>query len=353
VFPEWPVAALPIVPQDVAFEVQEALLEFDKHAQIGKKLAECGARCNDTSMSIQDLFPEALCRTTPELAALAWQGSQNSELYGFRTASSYHELRTMLQDAGFMVKDEDDQWYCTRPSNLYEGITCPEGYFRRSEVEFLNGCAHVELSCDERDTFDCFCKPCVKAFDVDIYEFKEGEEDLHLVDSYTEELPGCPKMSICGTVVQNQVISMRVHDNMLRPDAKVQVIKHSAESRTELDVKNIEGTFAYEFQVSSGSVEVQVLEVLVNGEPISQSPVRVMVVPNDCDAIYGEGSFREPDAEGNCVCSNNTYEMMGSCIESAFFFLIIFSAVFIFVGFAVFLYLAYKKKQNDQVRKRM
>jgi cbb3-type cytochrome oxidase subunit 3 len=347
-----PLAALPIVPKDVAFEVQEALLEFDTHANVGKLLEECGARCSDTSKTLQDLFPEmALCHTTPALSRLALEASRDSNLYGFRTSSSYHELRTMLEEAGFMVKDEKDHWYCTRPSNLYEGITCPEGYFRRSEVEFLNGCGHVGLSCDEVDTYDCFCKPCVKAFDVDVYEIRDGEEDFHLVESYAEELPGCEKMSICGTVMQNKYITMRIFDNMMRDDAEVLVIKHAAESRVEVPVIPIEGTYAYEFKVMSPTVQAQVLEIMINGEAIGQSPVRIMVAPNDCEVIYGVGSHREPDSDGTCVCANNTYEMMGSCIESAFFFLIIFSAVFIFVGVSVFVYLAYKKKQNDQVRK--
>ncbi|KAG7367710.1 adenylate and guanylate cyclase catalytic domain containing protein [Nitzschia inconspicua] len=350
VFPEWPVAALSIVPKDVAFEVQGALLEFNKHAHVGQLLEECGSGCSDSSQTLQDLFPDvALCHTTPALAQLAHQASLDSTINGFRTARSYHGLRTMLQDAGFMVQDDRGEWQCTRPSNLYEGITCPEGYFRRSEVEFLNGCAQEGLSCDEVDTYDCFCRPCVKAFDVDVYEMKEGEEDQHLVNNYGTDLPGCEKMEICGTVMQHQYITMRIYDNMLRKDADIEIIQHSAASRDVLDFKHIEGTYAYEFKVTSPSVQAQVIEILVNGKPIGQSPIRVMVLPNDCEVLYGGSSNRVPDSDGNCVCANNTYEMMGSCIESAYFFVIIFSSVFIFVGFSVFLYLAYKKKQNDQV----
>ncbi|KAG7344748.1 family 3 adenylate cyclase [Nitzschia inconspicua] len=321
VFPEWPFTALSTVPMDVAFEVQWALLEFNKHADVGKLLAECGSRCSDSSQTLQDLFPDIdLCYTTPALAQLAQDASWDSNLNGFRTARSYHELSTMLQGAGFMAQDDHGQWQCTRPSNLYEGITCPEGFFRRSEIEFLNGCTHVGLSCDEVDTYDCFCRPCVRAFDVDVYEIKEGEKDSHLIEDYADKLPGCEKMSICGTVVQNQYITMRIHDNWMREDAIFEVIKHSAESRDVLDFRRIEGTYAYEFKVTSPSVQAQVIEILVNGKPIGQSPIRIMVVPNDCEDVYGAGSNREPDPD-----------------------------VFIFVGFSVFVYLGYKKQQNDQV----
>ncbi|KAG7339958.1 adenylate and guanylate cyclase catalytic domain containing protein [Nitzschia inconspicua] len=350
IFPEWPVAALDSVPKDVALALQGALLEFKKHADTGKLLAECGSRCSDSSQTLQDLFPSvALCHTTPFLAQLAREASLDSSLNGFRTAHSYHELRTMLQTAGFMVQDERGEWHCTRPSNLYEGITCPEGFFRRSEIEFLNGCTHKHLSCNELDTYDCFCKPCVKAFDVDVYEIKEGEADAHLVENYAESLPGCEKMDICGKVLQNQYITMRIHDNMMRDNATIEVIQHSADSSDLLHLHPIAGTYAYEFKVTSPTVQAQVIEITVNGKPIGQSPIRIMVEPNDCEAIYGAGSHREPASNGACVCENNTYEMMGSCIESAYFFFIIFSSVFIFVGFSVFLYLSYKKKQNDQV----
>ncbi|KAG7367635.1 adenylate and guanylate cyclase catalytic domain containing protein [Nitzschia inconspicua] len=321
VFPEWPVATLSSVPKDVAFEVQGALLEFSKHAHVGQLLEECGGGCSDSSQTLQDLFPNiALCHTTPSLAQLARQTSLDSTLTGFRTAQSYHGLRTMLQDAGFMVQDNRGQWQCTRPSNLYEGITCPEGFFKRNENEFLYGCAHEGLSCDEVETYDCFCRPCVKAFDVDVYEMKEGEDDPHLVDDYLMELPGCEKMEICGTVMQHEYITMRIYDNMLRKDAEVEIIQHSADSRDVLDFKHIEGTYAYEFKVMSPSVQAQVIEILVNGKPIGQSPIRIMILPNDCEAVYGAAGNRVPDFD-----------------------------VFIFVGFSVFLYLAYKKKQNDQI----
>ncbi|KAG7349928.1 adenylate and guanylate cyclase catalytic domain containing protein [Nitzschia inconspicua] len=350
VFPEWPVAALSTVSKDVAFEVQGALLEFNEHANFGKLLAECGSHCSNSSQALQDLFPDiALCHTTPALAKLAREASLDSNLSGFRTSRSYHALRTMLQDAGFMVQDNRGEWQCKRPSNLYEGITCPEGFFQRSEIEFLNGCAHEGLSCDEVDSYDCFCRPCVEAFDVDVYEIEEGKEDLHLVEDYGKDRRGCEKMSVCGTVMQHQYTTMRIYDNMLRKDADIEIIQHSADSRDVLDFKPIEGTYAYEFMVTSPSVQTQVIEILVNGEPIGQSPIRIMVLPNDCEAVYGAGSKRVPDSDGDCVCANNTYEMVGACIESAYFFVIIFSAVFISVGFSVFLYLAYKKKQNDQV----
>ena len=106
---------------------------------------------------------------------------------------------------------------------------------------------------------------------------------------------------------------------------------------------------AYEITYTSKHVQVPVLEILFDGKPISQSPVRLMVEELDCAAIYGEGSNREPDAEGNCVCAGNTSELGGTCMESQFFFLIIFALVALAMAVIVFFYLGYKKKQNGML----
>lgn len=224
----------------------------------------------------------------------------------------------------------------------------PKVFFKRSEDEFLNGCEQIGLKCDT-EGYDCFCKPCVRAFDVDVYQYTEGEEDLHLAEHYGEELPGCEKMAICGTVQQGDSITLRIYDNVLRDDATVKVIVHAGDQKRELPVTRIPDTYAYEVIVTDTRVQVQVIEVSVNGDPISQSPIRVEVVDKDCDAIYGESSLREADAEGNCVCENNTYELGNGCVESHFFFLIIFACVFAFLGLLVCFFLSYKKQQSDSV----
>jgi hypothetical protein len=74
-----------------------------------------------------------------------------------------------------------------------------------------------------------------------------------------------------------------------------------------------------------------------------------MVVNYDCDAQHGENSHRIADSEGRCVCAGHTYPVGNSCIDSTYFFLIIFFVVFLVMGILVVLYLGYKKKQSDSV----
>jgi guanylate cyclase len=353
IFPEWPFSVLPGVPMDVSLEVQKALIDFGELAQAGRWLEDCRSPDTNSTMcegsSRQDVIPDLPCGANTDLAELAWEASKDSLFAAFRTSRSYFQLRSMQQEAGFLVQDDRGDWYCTRPSSLYEGITCPDGSFRRSETEFINGCGRIGLGCDENNDYDCFCKPCFQAFEVDVYEHVDGEEDHHLVEYYGDELPGCKNMSICGEVEQGDSITLRIYDNMMRDGSEVTVIAHAGGSRKELRVANIQGTYAYEFTLSDTQVRVQVIEVLFNAEPISQSPIRVNVRETDCDAAYGEHSGLEADQDGKCICSDNTYEMAGSCVDSAYFILIVCSAVFMGMTIFVFLYLGYKKKQNDSV----
>ena len=350
IYPEWPLASLPHIQSDVVTEVQLALINMDLYANVGKGLEECTdkgyASCKDKKPT--EFYEDAPCDTTWALAEVAWEASVAGSFAGFRSSRTYFELRTMQEAAGFLVQDEDDNWYCERPSNLHEGITCPEGFFRRNKEEFENGCGQVGLACDQNEDYDCFCKPCVKAFDVDVYQQEEGVEDLHLKAFYGDSYPGCEKMSICGTVEQGAIIKLRIYDNMQRENPEVKVVVHAGSEKRELPVEQIDA-YGYDFVVTDKKVQVQVIDIFVNGKPISQSPIRVEVIDKDCDAIHGESSLREADAAGNCVCENNTYEMSGSCVESAYFFLIIFACVFVALGALVCFILSYKKQQSDSV----
>lgn len=282
IYPEWPFAALPSVPQDVSLEVQHALMTFDKYSLAGQELKAClegNSTMDCESFSATDLVADPPCDLTNEMAELAEAAFHDSHITGFRTARSYFELRSMQAEAGFLVQDEKNDWYCTRPANLYEGITCPDGYFKRHQNEFLGGCPEVGLDCDDRDDYDCFCKPCVKAFEVDVYHHMDGEEDPHLETYYGDSLPGCEKMSICGTIQQGESITLRIYDNLVRTDAEVVVIAHAGDQRRNLDVQVVPGSdgYGYEFTLTDDTVQVQVIEIQVNGKAISQSPIRVVV----------------------------------------------------------------------------
>lgn len=128
-------------------------------------------------------------------------------------------------------------------------------------------------------------------------------------------------MSICGTIEQGESLILRIFDNKMRENAAVRAIVHAGDQTKEIVATNFNGTFAYEIQISDNIVQTQVVDILVDDEPISQSPIRVMVKERNCIDEYG--SKRVANAEGECVCSSETYPMGDRCIESAYFFLII------------------------------
>lgn len=233
------------------------------------------------------------------------------------------------------------------PLFLSQGLNCPVGYFKRSREEFAKGCDMIDLPCQEGH--ECFCKPCVKSHEVDVYEYIEGAEDKHLQDYFGEERLGCEKMEVCAHAQQTKTVHMRLFDNKHRIDPVVEVLVHSGDFSRVIPVTKIPGHSAYEFDLMERKIRAQVLEIFFNGEQIPESPIRIIVDALDCDAETQHDSHRTADSNGNCVCSDNTYEMLGACIESTYFFLIVFSGVLLAMFIFVFFYLRYKKNQNDSM----
>jgi hypothetical protein len=135
IIPEWPVAALAGVPGDVQGLVQGALMEFGEFVALGEKINSCRTTANETwcnSVDLREIFPDAPCMATYDLAMKAYEALSLIGMSGFRTPLSYFDIRTMHQEAGFLVRNEDKEWACTTQSNLFEGITCPAGFFKVS-----------------------------------------------------------------------------------------------------------------------------------------------------------------------------------------------------------------------------
>jgi hypothetical protein len=173
-------------------------------------------------------------------------------------------------------------WNCLDSRYLSGILTCKGLLLQRDEIEFNNGCSRAGLSCNQSTSYSCFCDPCVKADEVDVYQLKEGEEDPHLLEFYGEEYPGCSKMSICAEFRQKETATLRIFDNRARDDAEVIVEVHAGDTVKILPVKQLPGTYAYEFEVSDDEVQVQVIEIRINGVAIPTSPVRVVVLPAVC-----------------------------------------------------------------------
>jgi hypothetical protein len=111
-FPEWPLSVKETVDRDVSEEVMLAMLAFRKHYQVGMGIEACRkSASNDRERGLCEtqppvyFDPRARCDTTRDLAELALKAGRAGFHAGFRSAKSNFFVRTMQQDAGFIVED--------------------------------------------------------------------------------------------------------------------------------------------------------------------------------------------------------------------------------------------------------
>ncbi|CAB9522115.1 activated protein kinase catalytic subunit alpha-1 [Seminavis robusta] len=362
IYPEWPLAALDHVDKTVSAEVQEAILAIGKHALIGQRLEECRAeyrnRGKDSSPCEQKSIPEdfdlegtARCDTTKALAELSYKAALAGKFSGYRPPRSYFEPRTMQEAVGLLAKNHRGHWQCTRLDTLYDGVVCPEGHYKVSLEQFHEGCSQMGLFCEEG--MDCWCKPCVMAFEVDVYPYDEqGNVTDHRItgDQNQEQIEACGKMTLCDTIEQTREAHFRAYDNRGRENPNVRVTMHVGEHDEELVVTRQNGTFAYDFDWRWDTVAVGIMEVYFDDVQIPQSPIRVQVVPRNCDMdAEHKGQGKVPGESGMCICGSGTVELGSKCVSSAVFFAILAAIILVIALQLGVWFLGYKKRQSDQM----
>ena len=157
-FAEWPFAALPDVPAEVQRAVQDALLQFGDFLDIGNTIKACldsggnATFChldNLLGLTQGDFSIDIPCEATNDLVLMAAEAGVRAPVGGFRTALSYHELRSIQEETGILIHNDNGDSYCTKPSNLYGGIQCPEGFFKVG-LDGGTNCVHAHCSDDSR-----------------------------------------------------------------------------------------------------------------------------------------------------------------------------------------------------------
>ncbi|CAJ1970001.1 unnamed protein product [Cylindrotheca closterium] len=312
VFPEWPLAAKESVDALVAEEVANAMIAMKYHGSIGEKIQECideartdqqAALCRSTPLV--NLDTHTRCDTTQEMAALAYEAEIAGFHSGFRSPRSYFYIRTMQQEAGFVIQNEKNaKWHCERNGELFDGIVCPENHYKVSREVFETQCEQAGAPCPEGHS--CYCSPCIQAYEVNVYPYS-GEQ----ASEKTGTDLGCGKMSLCGIVEKDKDLTYHVYDNLEREDAVVTAMAFLGAITRELPVTQI-GPFLYEFQLTKSEPGLAILEVYVDGITIPESPMQVQVISSDCEATY-PGEFRIPDANGDCICPVGTLLIAGKC----------------------------------------
>lgn len=132
VFPEWPLAAKESVDVAVSEEVANAMIALKYHGRIGEKMQEClnDARNDEEATACRSLPPihfdaYARCDTSLEIATLAYKAEIAGFHSGFRSPRSYHYVRTMQQEAGFVIQDEETGTFQGRRESARQSVcTC-------------------------------------------------------------------------------------------------------------------------------------------------------------------------------------------------------------------------------------
>ncbi|CAJ1941386.1 unnamed protein product [Cylindrotheca closterium] len=332
VFPEWPLFAKEEVDGIVSEEVAIAMMEFGAHKRVGTLMHQCMEDaetakelelCNTMPPVYFD--PAARCDTTRELAELAYQAGTSGHHSGMRPAKSHFQVRTMQQDAGFIIRDDiNSGWHCERASKTYDGIT---------------------------------------SIRVDVFPW-----DVSVDGAVPKDHDRCGKMSLCGEGEQNEDVVFHAYDNLERTNVTVTALVHLGQESRYLEVIHNAGGFnEYEFIFSYRKRGVAILEVFFDGVQIPESPFRIQVSEMKCPirgmvAVSGllpmfsidiARTLMFPVAsqseDGVCECSSSAIDIFGECVSEGVFAGIV-SGICALIGFIVALfYIAYKKKKNDEV----
>lgn len=181
-YPEWNVASLKHVSDGVAIEVQAALLAQADHARIHASVHKCEFKTNQTYCNSLP-FPAAFsgpdesvrCDTSRHVAAVAFHAMSDAKISGWSHTLSYMSLRSMQEATGFITLDpQSNRWRCVRSANIYDSITCPDGYAIKTKEEVENGCTDAGLEC--KIGYQCICRPCYRLDPcVDSIEMLNGQ----------------------------------------------------------------------------------------------------------------------------------------------------------------------------------
>ncbi|CAB9528643.1 activated protein kinase catalytic subunit alpha-1 [Seminavis robusta] len=366
-YPEWALASFPSVNKEIEREVQHSLMDLTRHAAAAKPLVECYEARNCTSLEDNDqicqeeCFRQAhpwghqTCEANADTTLLADLAQTAGKFAGWRTPLSYMSIRNMQQEIGFIQHRQDGTFQCLRGDSLADSVVCPLEHFKKPVNEIATGCEDLGMPCYG---FSCMCKPCVKAYDVDVFPLTTTPAVLssNNNNNSTNHQVGCGKFDVCGVVQQNHKLVFRAVDNRKRHNASFAVLLHVGGDTQKYHMKQPQNDdmFAYEFEfdATDSTVGYLIMEISVmeDGEwkQVSQSPFRLEVEPPDCKAETGD-SGRVADANGNCVCDNSTVELASGCMPLGVFIPAVIVPILLVAAAAMFCYLWCKRKQDERM----
>ncbi|CAJ1950025.1 unnamed protein product [Cylindrotheca closterium] len=334
-YPEWNFVATKKTPFEISQEVQAALLSVKRQGDTGLMVESClegninpADHCNDLAV----VDPQASCDTTMDTALAAAKALSDGRYAGWRTTLSYDDVNELHFDTNILKRDPVTRdWRCSSSPDLYDKVECPVGFFKLPRDEFDSSCEDAGLICPEGS--ECLCKPCFEAFPVEVAPqatYKPGN--------------GCKKMSICGTLVQNDVLNFTIADNLeLRERLNLRVVALEGNNEREIDVVPGQKPNQYVLPLTSTRVGLMVLEIFNGEEQIDESPLRVQVVYHTCP------TKQTPNEDGTCRCEDRTFSMFGRCVEGQHVMWGTFIPIMTILAVCVSCYVRKKSREADSL----
>ncbi|CAJ1963241.1 unnamed protein product [Cylindrotheca closterium] len=335
IIPEWRLSAAPSTPASISKEVQAALLALKEHGRTGLARSAClDANGNNTAQcdDLSDIDSQVLCEANIESVSAAESVVSAKEHNTFRTPLSFHRIRKMALDLGSILEDPtSDSLKCFRPSEFYDQIVCQNGLFKLSPDALAASCNTTGYSCP--DGRECICKPCFKALAIEV-----APTDQYAAGS------GCTKMSICSTIVQNEVIQYTVVDNQQLEGGRNLRAK-TLEDGTDTEIAIEQGPIphTYSFSLSTPRVGIFILEIYDGDEQIDASPLRVRVDYRTCSGD------KEASEDGVCECKASSIDIGGTCVPIWLAVLVALSPIAIVVAIAVYFFVKRKEREANSL----
>ena len=253
-YPNWNIASLPHVSEQVVQKVQASLLQQNERAAFATQLVECLAQegcdtapdgCHERCYAALDATQTRDCLTTVDTILAADEAGTKGKNAGWRTSASYMGIRNMQEEVGFIRFDTvTNSARCTRGSELSDAVVCPAGHFKKSSADIDMGCSDFGMDCYG---FTCLCKPCQQAYDVDFIPWKsERGQDGALLTQDIPQAQGCDKFAYCGAVEQGGKIIFQATDNKRRSNVVFEA-KVLVEDKQEIYPMLPVGDFVYQF----------------------------------------------------------------------------------------------------------
>eukprot|EP00466_Bigelowiella_natans_P006631 jgi/Bigna1/84266/fgenesh1_pg.128_\ len=200
----------------------------------------------------------------------------------FESPFSYAKVHDALIEIGLAKQDPMSLTReCEVPQDIYSSITCSEGYYKRSRVQFNTDCGKED--CPYGMT--CTCRPCRKAEPVEIFRANNTS---------------CEKLSICAKVKQNEPMTFTIRDNLNRnlPISYLFRVETTTPGISFPRYGNLSssGNSTYTLLLATAQKGEHILEIFINNEKTSVSPVLVTVSERSCGY-----NFKASATTGECL----------------------------------------------------